>query len=127
MSLAFTLLWRQWRTRNLRLMFISLVVAMATLLNLQLLTTRIEHSVARSAKELLAADVRVETTKPLSDAVQKAIEPFTERASRVIEFQSMAYTTGADEGQLAQVKAVEAGYPLWPGIGWGAKGAQWPA
>ena len=113
MSLAFTLLWRQWRTRNLRLMFISLVVAMATLLNLQLLTTRIEHSVARSAKELLAADVRVETTKPLSDAVQKAIEPFTERASRVIEFQSMAYATGADEGQLAQVKAVEAGYPFY--------------
>ena len=59
---------------------------------------------------------------------RRQLEPFTERASRVIEFQSMAYTTGADEGQLAQVKAVEAGYPaLWPGIGWGAKGAQWPA
>lgn len=113
MSLAFTLLWRQWRSRNVRLMFISLVVAMATLLNLQLLTTRIEHSVARSAKELLAADVRVETSKPLSEPVYTAIEPFTARTSRLVEFQSMAYATTAEDGQLAQVKAVEAGYPFY--------------
>ncbi|HNG62051.1 MAG TPA: hypothetical protein PKZ52_19680, partial [Cellvibrionaceae bacterium] len=113
MSLAFTLLWRQWRSRNVRLMFISLVVAMATLLNLHLLTARIEHSVARSAKELLAADVRVETSKPLAESVQKLIAPFTERSSRAIEFQSMAYASQADDGQLAQIKAVEAGYPFY--------------
>ena len=108
MSLAFRLLWRQWRSRNLRLMLLSLVVAMATLLSLQLLTDRLQNSVSGSAKELLAADVRVETSLPLSDALLTKITPFTQRSSRVIEFQSMIFAA-ADEGQIAQVKAVEEG------------------
>ncbi len=118
MSLAFTLLWRQWRSRNLRLMFISLVLAMATLLSLHLLTARIEHSVARSAKELLAADVRIESSKPITAAVEAELQLASLRISRVVEFQSMVYAATSDpdaaaEGHIAQVKAVEAGYPFY--------------
>jgi putative ABC transport system permease protein len=109
----FKILWRQWRSRNLRLMLLSLVIAMATLLSLQLLTTRLDNSVAGTAKELLAADVRVETSVPSDEKIQALLTPFSQRISRLIEFQSMIFTDAADEGQIAQVKAVEAGYPFY--------------
>src|SRR5262245_18441437 len=76
----------------------------------------LERTVSRSARSLLGADVEVRSTQPLSADARAVIDGLAREgvvATRVRELAAMA-SAGAGS-QLVELKAVEAGYPLYGG------------
>ena len=59
-------LWRDWRAGELAVLAGALVLAVAALTAVSFFTNRVSRAVELQAAELLAADLRVESPRPLS-------------------------------------------------------------
>jgi len=108
--LALRTLAREWRSGELGVLLLALTVAVAALTGVGFLVGRISAAVALQASSVLAADIRLGSTRPLGD------DYFAEAARRGI---GSARTTSllsvvfnGDASQLTNVTAVTAGYPL---------------
>jgi putative ABC transport system permease protein len=115
----FRFAWRSSRsTRRRLLLFVSaMALGVAALVAIQSFSDRMAASVEAQAKELAGADLNVYTRRPLEradeqflDSLQTALE--AER-SRVLVFTSMAYFPATGGSRLAQVRAVEGGFPFY--------------
>jgi len=107
---SFTSLKRDWRAGELRLIALATVLAVAALSSVGLFTDRVRRAIEAQATELLAADLVLESTDPITaDLLQRARKSGLER-TRSVGFRSMALA--GERLELAEVKAVEAGYPL---------------
>jgi putative ABC transport system permease protein len=110
LRLALRALRREWRSGELAVLWLSLCVAVAALCGVGFLVDRIGRAVAAQASEVLAADLRVE-----GDAAIPAVE---EAQAGSLQLSSARLTTTlsaiflGDANQLADVRAVSAGYPL---------------
>ena len=67
MALAMRLLGREWRSGEMGVLLLALIVAVAALTGVGFLVNRISQSVALQANEVLAADLRLEATAPLDE------------------------------------------------------------
>lgn len=108
--LAWRLLWRNWRSGEVRILAGALLLAVAVVTAVAVFADRMERSLSRESNSYLAADRVIEGRLPLPD--EWLIEParFGLAQAQVAEFSSMVFA--GDEMVLASVKAVGEGYPL---------------
>ncbi len=112
-SVCLSLRWlkRDWSSGELRLMSLALVVAVAAVTTVTFFTDRVQRAMALEANAMLAADLAIEFHNTEFD------QTFLERAVRIglqtartTTFRSMIAAN--DRLKLAEVKAVDAAYPL---------------
>jgi putative ABC transport system permease protein len=108
--LAVRALRREWRSGELAVLWLSLCVAVAALCGVGFLVDRIGRAVAAQASEVLAADLRVEADAAISSAEQTQAAALKLTSARLTTTLSAIFN--GDANQLADVRAVSAGYPL---------------
>jgi putative ABC transport system permease protein len=108
--MALRLLRREWRSGELAVLLVSLTVAVAALTGVGFLVERIGRAVQAQASEVLAADARIETPEPLSPGLAVEAQILGLRTARLTTLLSVVFK--GDVSQLANVRAVSAGYPL---------------
>ncbi|MBV2233984.1 MAG: FtsX-like permease family protein [Sterolibacterium sp.] len=101
---------RDWRAGELTVLGAALLVAIASLTSVGFLTDRVAQGMALEARQLLGGDLLLSADHPIADDIrQEAAQRGLQQADLLI-FPSMARTT--ETAQLADIKAVSAGYPL---------------
>ena len=110
MKLILQLLLRNWRSGELKLLSLSLVLAVAVLSGIAVFTERLELTLVSQSNSVLGADLVVRGSKPEEAAWAAEAERRQLATSRAAVFSSMVYAS--DEMHLASVKAVAQGYPL---------------
>lgn len=110
-SLAMRLLWRDRRSGALRLLVLSLLIAVAAVSSVGFFTERVERAMTLQAGDLLAADLVLRDSKPLPEtfAAQAVLEGL--QSTNTVSFRTVIMADN-DRTILAEIKAVEEGYPL---------------
>lgn len=120
-SFVLRLAWRESRASLRRGLLIVLAVAIGTaaLVAINSFTDNLRESVRREARALLGADLALSAAAPFSPAaeavlaeVRAATSPPAEVA-RGVSFGAMALRPGGQTTRLAQVRAVDPGYPFY--------------
>lgn len=101
---------REWRSGELAVLWTSLCVAVAALCAVGFLVDRIGRAVSAQASEVLAADLRIEADAAISAGEQAQAATLGLRTARLTRTLSAVFR--GDANQLADVRAVSAGYPL---------------
>src|SRR5450759_4787139 len=110
LRLSLNLLRRDWRAGEWRVLLIALVLAVGSIATVGLFADRVRLALQQEATSLLGADLRISSSRPLPPAYREAAR---QRGLRVVEtasFPSMA--AGKQQSVLAEILAVEDGYPL---------------
>jgi putative ABC transport system permease protein len=108
--LALRTLGREWRSGELGVLLLALIVAVSALTGVGFLVSRIGAAVERQASEVLAADIRLGSTQPLAEAYFQEARQRGLQSVRTTNLLSVVFN--GDESQLTQVSAVNPGYPL---------------
>jgi putative ABC transport system permease protein len=110
LGISLKLLVRDWRSGELVVLVMALVVAVTALTAVAFLTDRVGHAVELRAAESLAADLRLSSPRPFeNDYAVQAQEAGLESAA----ITSMPSVVFSGEGNtLSAVRAVSDGYPL---------------
>jgi putative ABC transport system permease protein len=103
-------LWREWRSGELRLLSLALILAVAAVTSVGFFTDRVNQALAQQGNELLAADLAIESKDPLPVPFTLRAEQAGLQMARTLTFPSVVM--GRDDPQLVQVKAITGGYPL---------------
>lgn len=108
--LALRLLWRNWRSGEVKLLAAALMLAVAVVSGIAIFTDRLERTLVQESNMLLGADLIVRGSQPHNPEWSAlAAEDSIEQTTAVL-FSSMVYA--GDHMHLASVKAVTDGYPL---------------
>ena len=113
-QLGWQTLWRDLRSGELRVLLLSVALAVAALTSVGFFADRIKGGLQRDARQLLGGDaVIVSDNVPPADFTQRAKNLGLAVASSV-SFPTMARASDAQGGasKLVALKAVQAGYPL---------------
>jgi putative ABC transport system permease protein len=110
LSLAVRMLAREWRSGELGVLLLALTVAVASLTGVGFLVSRIGAAVDLQASEVLAADVRLGSPQPISEASLEEAARRGLRATRSTRLLSVVFND--DRSQLTNIHAVSTGYPL---------------
>nr|WP_314860842.1 FtsX-like permease family protein [uncultured Undibacterium sp.] len=108
--LAFKLLLRNWRSGELKLLSLSLVLAVAVLSGISIFTNRLDTSLRLQSNAILGADSTIESPIAIPKVWTEQADAAKVKHSKVATFESMLYA--GDEMVLASVKAVGEGFPL---------------
>ncbi|MFK7793984.1 MAG: ABC transporter permease [Gammaproteobacteria bacterium] len=106
------LLIRQLRQGSIRLFCIAIAVACAVTFSISLLGDRLEQLFDMQAKEVLAADIVLQSSNELNEQQKEIIQSLSLLEAKTLTFQTMTNTDSADEFLLSSIKAVSKGYPL---------------
>lgn len=109
-SLAGRLLLRDWHSGEVIVLLASLIVAVAAMTAVAFFTDRVRQAVAAEASEVLAADLRVESVRPLGDDYLEIAQSLGMRTARVAHFRSVV--VAGEVTALADVRGATSGYPL---------------
>lgn len=104
------LLWRDWRSGELRLLLAALVVAVAAVTAVAWLAERVGGAAAAGGSALLAADRLVRSQDPIPEAWLEQADALGLRAARTAVFPSVV--VAGERTQLVSLKAAEPAYPL---------------
>jgi putative ABC transport system permease protein len=127
------LAWRESRASRRRglLVVVAVAIGVAALVAINSFTDNLRKSVAKEARALLGADLALSAGGPFSakaeallDELRAATTPPADMA-RVVNFGAMALKTGGETTRLAQVLAVDPGYPYYGAIETSPAG-EWP-
>jgi putative ABC transport system permease protein len=110
LPLAWRLLLRDWKSGELTVLGIALVIAVTSLTAVAFLTDRVGHAVELRAAESLAADVRLGSSQPLAEHYIKMAEHAGLKTAAVITMPSVVFED--DRSTLSEIRAVTAAYPL---------------
>ena len=110
LSLALRTLAREWRPGELGVLLLALTVAVAALTGVGFLVGRIGIAVDRQASEVLAADIRLGSRRPISESYLEEARRRGLQTARTDGLVSVIFH--GDESQLAHIRAVTDGYPL---------------
>lgn len=108
--LALTLLWRNWRSGEVKLLSIALVLAVTIVTGINVFTVRLQNSLLLQSNSFIAADRVLQSSQEIPSGWQAKASELGLQQALMTEFSSMAYA--AETMQLASVKAVSAAYPL---------------
>ena len=103
-------LWRDWRAGELAVLAGALVVAVAALTAVSFFTNRVSRAVELQAAELLAADLRVESPRPLLPEWLPAAQQRGLQTASLTTFATAVFH--GDDNLLVTLRAASAGYPL---------------
>ena len=110
LAIALRMLVREWKSGELGVLVLAITVAVAALTGVGFLVDRISAAVDNQAGEVLAADLRLESARPI-DA--KASNEATKRGIRIARSTGMfSVVFNGDVSQLTAVRAVSPEYPL---------------
>lgn len=115
---TFTLAWRQtardFRSGELRLLIVAVMLAVAALTAVGFFADRLKGGLARDARQLLGGDAIVASDQPTPAALVERARESGLQATSSVTFPSMARATDAQGGasRLIALKAVGEGYPL---------------
>jgi len=110
LRLSFSLLRRDWRAGEWRVLLLALVLAVGSLATVGLFADRVRQALAQQATSLIGADLRITSTRPFSSDYRKMAEA---RGLRVVESRTFpSMVASGEQVLLAEIQAVEAGYPL---------------
>ncbi len=107
-----TLLIRQFRQTSIRLFCIAITIACAVTFSISLLGDRLEQLFHNQAKEVLAADVVLQSSTELNDQQETLIQSMPLSRAKTLTFQTMAHSQVTGKFLLSSVKAVSDQYPL---------------
>jgi len=101
---------RDWKSGELVVLVAALLVAVTALTGVGFFTDRIGQAVGRQAAEVIAADLRLQASRPLpEDYLELAARRGLETA-RTVTFPSVVFF--GDDSSLASIRAVSGDYPL---------------
>lgn len=114
LNFVYRMLRRDARAGELYLLVAALIVAVAALTAVGFFTDRVRQALEREANQLLGADMLLTADHPWKPDLRIAAQA---RGLSVVETQTFPSMVSIGEGdglraQLADIKAVEAGYPL---------------
>ena len=110
MKFALRALQRDTRSGELSLVFVALVIAVASTSAVGFFTDRIQRAIETQANALLAADLALESRNPIPDSLRDAATTIGLNISDTLTFRSVVGR--GERMQLAEVKAVQENYPL---------------
>lgn len=108
--LAGRLLARDWRSGEVVVLLAALVVAVAAMSAVTFFTDRVKQAVSQQAGEALAADLRIESVRPLPEEFGSLAAAHDIATADVVSFRSVV--VAGESSSLADVRAVSAAYPL---------------
>ncbi len=114
MVLALRMLLRDWRSGELRLLAVALVLAVASVTSVGFFTDRVGRALVRDAHQLLGADLVLVSDYPWQPEIAAEITRRGLERARAVNFISMVQLSGGGDeaSQLAGLKAVTENYPL---------------
>lgn len=101
---------RDWRSGELRLLALSLVVAVAAVTAVAFFTDRVERAMELQAAEMLAADLVIASNNPIPESYAEKATAMGLQTARSLSFPSVVLH--GEQTQLVGVKAVSPNYPL---------------
>ena len=110
LRLALSMLARDWRAGEWRVLLIALVLAVGSISTVGLFSDRVRQALQQESHSLLGADLRINSIRPVPQAYR---DEALQRGLRVVAtatFPSMV--ANATDNLLTEVQAVEDGYPL---------------
>jgi len=108
--LALRLLWRNWRSGEVKILAFSLLMAVAIVSGIGVFTDRLENALIKESNSFLGADRIVRGSTPFDPAWHLEADNAGVEHAEVTSFSSMVFA--GDDMHLAAVKAVTPGYPL---------------
>ena len=110
LRLSLTQLLRDWRAGELRLVGLALIIAVASMTTVDFFTDRVNQVTEIQATELLAADLVVSSAEPFRQELVGQARGLGLNTALTVSFRSVVVF--GDRLELAEVKAVQSGYPL---------------
>lgn len=110
LQLALRTLAREWRSGEIGVLLLALIVAVAALTGVGFLVGRIGAAVDAEAGEVLAADLVVQSDKPLDASLFDEAHRRGLDTARKVSILSVVFA--GDQSQLTNLRFVSAGYPL---------------
>lgn len=108
--LAWRMLVRDWRARELGVLGIALVLAVAALTSVGFLADRVRQGLVQESHQLLGGDLLLSADHAWPDGFRAEAAARGLRLAESATFPSMV--AAGDDVQLAEIKAVSTGYPL---------------
>jgi putative ABC transport system permease protein len=107
--------WRDCRKQRGRLLLFSLsiVLGVAALAAIGSLGANLQRAVEEQAKTLLGADLAISSRQSFSPEEEQLFSQLSGREAEQISFNSMVYFSSTDGTRLAQVRALEGGFPFY--------------
>jgi len=114
MMSSLVLAWSQtlnlWRAGALRVLVFALVLAVVAITAVGFFTKRVESALSQQGALLLGGDLVVLADHAIAEKYDLLADKHALKAVKTYEFPSMVMA--GDVGQLAEIKAVESGFPL---------------
>ena len=110
LTLALRNLARDLKSGEIAVLVLALLVAVASLTAVGFFTSRIGRGVEQQAGEVLAADLRLQSARPLDERYDREARRRGLRVARLESMPSVVYL--GEESSLVALRAVGEGYPL---------------
>jgi putative ABC transport system permease protein len=101
---------RDWRSGELTILALALVIAVASVSSVNSFTSRIYQALEMQANDLLGGDLVLMSSNPISQQRLDEVKAAGLRSARTVEFPTMVLA--GEKTQLSGLKAVSAAYPL---------------
>ncbi|MEO6959453.1 MAG: ABC transporter permease, partial [Burkholderiaceae bacterium] len=101
---------RDWRSGELRLLMLALIVAVAAVTSVGFLADRVARALERNSAQMLGGDLVLQADEPIPASFLDHALALGLDATQTRQFPSMV--SSATQTQLASLKAVSPGYPL---------------
>ncbi|MFA6903515.1 MAG: FtsX-like permease family protein [Gallionellaceae bacterium] len=109
-KLAISMLARDWRAGEWRVLLIALVLAVGSISTVGLFSDRVRQALQQEAHSLLGADLRINSIRPVPPAYRSEAKNRGLRVVSTATFPSMV--THESDSLLGEIQALEDGYPL---------------
>ncbi|OOG23879.1 ABC transporter permease [Thioalkalivibrio denitrificans] len=103
-------LMREWRAGELQVLALAVVIAVAAVTSVGFFADKVQRAMLLQASELLGADLVVVSPEPIEPALREGAQAHGLETARFVTFPSVVLF--GDAAQLAELKAVDGGYPL---------------
>ena len=110
LRLAWRLLLRDWKSGELTVLSIALVIAVTSLTAVAFLTDRVGHAVELRAAESLAGDLRLGSSQPLAEHYIEIAEQSGLQTASMTTMPSVVFEN--ENSTLSAIRAVSDAYPL---------------
>jgi putative ABC transport system permease protein len=101
---------RDFKSGELAVLLLSVLVAVASLTAVSFFTSRVGRAVNQQAGEVLAADLRLESPRPIAEGYDVEAANRGLRVARILSMPSVVFH--GEESVLVALRAVGQGYPL---------------
>ncbi len=101
---------RDWKSGELTVLLLALIVAVGALTAVGFFTNRVNQAVAVQAAEVLAADLRLQSNNPLDERYLVEAHSRGLRTARTLSMLSVVFK--GERSQLTALRSVGPGYPL---------------